>query len=121
MIKNSPAPKSKSTELNSEWNHAVAGAARGLSGGSALKVLIADDNSVSRLLLERLLSKWGYEVIQANDGAQAWEVLQTEDPPRLVILDWMMPGMSGPEVCLRSTQTRGLRLCVHSAGHVERR
>jgi two-component system cell cycle response regulator len=64
-----------------------------------LKVLIADDNSVSRLLLERLLSKWGYEVIQANDGARAWEILQSEDPPRLVILDWMMPGMSGPEVC----------------------
>jgi two-component system, cell cycle response regulator len=64
-----------------------------------LKVLIADDNSVSRLLLERLLSKWGYEVIQANDGARAWEILQTEDPPRLVILDWMMPGMSGIEVC----------------------
>jgi len=67
-----------------------------------LKALIADDNSVSRLLLERLLSKWGYEVIQANDGAQAWEVLQKEDPPRLVILDWMMPGMSGPEVCLEA-------------------
>jgi diguanylate cyclase (GGDEF)-like protein len=64
-----------------------------------MKVLIADDNSVSRLLLERLLTKWGYQVIQANDGAQAWEILRAEDPPRLVILDWMMPGMSGPEVC----------------------
>jgi two-component system cell cycle response regulator len=64
-----------------------------------LKALIADDNSVSRMLLERLLTKWGYEVIQANDGAAAWEILQGEDPPRLVILDWMMPGMSGPEVC----------------------
>jgi two-component system cell cycle response regulator len=68
-------------------------------GGSTLKVLIADDNAVSRMLLERLLSKWGYEVVQANDGAQAWEILQADDPPRLVILDWMMPGMSGPEVC----------------------
>ncbi len=64
-----------------------------------MKALIADDNSVSRMLLERLLSKWGYEVIQADDGAKAWEILQTEDTPRLVILDWMMPGMSGPEVC----------------------
>jgi two-component system cell cycle response regulator len=76
-----------------------AGTFGGLSGGSTLKVLIADDNSVSRLLLDRLLSKWGYEVIQAHDGAKAWEILQAEDPPRLVILDWMMPGMSGPEVC----------------------
>jgi diguanylate cyclase (GGDEF)-like protein len=75
------------------------GAFGGLRGGSTLKVLIADDNSVSRLLLERLLSKWGYEVVQANDGAEAWRILQTEAPPRLVILDWMMPGMSGPEVC----------------------
>lgn len=69
-----------------------------------MKVLIADDNSVSRLLLERLLSKWGYEVIQAHDGAQAWEILQTEDPPRLVILDWVMPGMSGPEVCVEARE-----------------
>lgn len=67
-----------------------------------MKVLIADDNAVSRMLLERLLSKWGYEVIQANDGAKAWEFLQAEDPPRLLILDWMMPGMSGPEVCLEA-------------------
>jgi two-component system cell cycle response regulator len=78
---------------------AEAGTTGRMHGGSALKVLIADDNSVSRMLLERLLSKWGYEVIQADDGAKAWEILQTEDPPRLVILDWMMPGMSGPEVC----------------------
>jgi diguanylate cyclase (GGDEF)-like protein len=78
---------------------AEAGASGGVRGGGALKVLIADDNTVSLLLLERLLSKWGYEVIQARDGAGAWEILQAEDPPRLVILDWMMPGMSGPEVC----------------------
>jgi len=64
-----------------------------------VKVLIADDNSVSLLLLERLLSHWGYEVIQATNGAAAWQILQQADPPRLVILDWMMPGMSGPEVC----------------------
>ena len=78
---------------------AETGAGRGLSGGNTLKALIADDNSVSRLLLERLLSKWGYDVIQASDGARAWEILQAEDAPRLVILDWMMPGMSGPDVC----------------------
>jgi diguanylate cyclase (GGDEF)-like protein len=67
-----------------------------------LKVLIADDNSVSLLLLERLLTKWGYEVIQATDGAAAWQTLQQPDPPRLVILDWMMPGMSGPDVCVEA-------------------
>ena len=78
---------------------AEAATSGGLSGGGALKVLIADDNSVPRLLLERLLTKWGYEVIQASDGAKAWEILQADDPPRLAILDWMMPGMSGPEVC----------------------
>jgi diguanylate cyclase (GGDEF)-like protein len=74
----------------------------GVCGGGPLKVLIADDNSVSLLLLERLLSKWGYEVIQASDGARAWEILQKEDPPRLVILDGMMPEMSGPEVCCKA-------------------
>ena len=64
-----------------------------------MRVLIAEDDPVSRRLLEALLTKWGYEVIVTTDGKQAWEVLQTEDAPRLAILDWMMPEIDGPEVC----------------------
>ncbi len=71
-----------------------------------MKVLIADDSQVSRALLRGALSRWGYEVIEAADGDQAWEVLAAPDPPRLAILDWVMPGMTGPEVCKRIRETR---------------
>jgi two-component system cell cycle response regulator len=72
-----------------------------------VKVLIAEDNVISRLLLEKLLLKWGYEVIQACDGDQAWRVLQEGDSPRLVILDWMMPGMTGLDVCREARKRVG--------------
>ena len=64
-----------------------------------MKILIAEDNAVSRRLLETCLTKWGYEVISAKDGSKAWEVLREEDSPRLAILDWMMPKMDGVQVC----------------------
>lgn len=70
-----------------------------------MEVLIADDSIVSRHLLEVTLKKWGYDVVSACDGAQAWEILQRKDPPSLAILDWMMPGMTGLEVC-RSVRKR---------------
>lgn len=66
-----------------------------------MRILIADDSSVSRHLLESIVKKWGYQVISTADGNQAWEVLQQADAPRMAILDWMMPGMTGPEVCKR--------------------
>jgi two-component system cell cycle response regulator len=66
-----------------------------------LKALIADDNPGFRLALERMLTKWGYTVVVAVDGMEAWEALQAADPPRLAILDWMMPGLDGPEICRR--------------------
>ncbi len=46
-----------------------------------------------------MVKKWGYDVISASDGTRAWEVLSGPDAPRLAILDWMMPGLTGPEVC----------------------
>jgi diguanylate cyclase (GGDEF)-like protein len=64
-----------------------------------LKILVAEDNIVSRQLLERRLIKWGYEVISTEDGSAAWNILQREDAPRLAILDWMMPEMNGVQVC----------------------
>ena len=54
-----------------------------------------------RKLLARVLSKSGYEVVETVNGTEAWEVLQQPDPPKLMILDWMMPGMDGPEVLRR--------------------
>src|SRR5215467_9468193 len=66
-----------------------------------MKILIADDSIVSRHLLEATLRKWGYEVVVACDGAEAWNVLQGENPPRMAILDWVMPSMTGLELCTR--------------------
>jgi diguanylate cyclase (GGDEF)-like protein len=66
---------------------------------SSMRILIADDSLVSRHLLEATLRKWSYDVVVACDGTEAWNVLRGEDPPGIAILDWMMPGMSGPEVC----------------------
>jgi two-component system cell cycle response regulator len=72
-----------------------------------LKVLIAEDNAVSRLLLQKLLLNWGYDVVQASDGDQAWRAMQADDSPRLAILDWMMPGMSGLDVCREARKRIG--------------
>lgn len=63
-----------------------------------MKVLIAEDDSASRMALKITLQKWGHEVIVAEDGSQAWELLQIENP-KLAILDWMMPGVEGIELC----------------------
>jgi len=66
-----------------------------------MKVLVAEDNAVSRRVLEAALRTWGYDVTAVADGAHAWEALQAEDAAHLVILDWMMPRMDGLEVCRR--------------------
>jgi diguanylate cyclase (GGDEF)-like protein len=66
-----------------------------------MKILIADDDKVSRRLLEAKLSRWGYEVAITCDGNEAWEALRAEDAPRMAILDWMMPGIDGVEICRR--------------------
>jgi sigma-B regulation protein RsbU (phosphoserine phosphatase) len=70
-----------------------------------MKILIAEDDRIARCVLERTLQDWGHEVVTACDGLAAWEALQGEEVPRLAILDWMMPGLDGPEVCRRA---RGL-------------
>jgi DNA-binding response OmpR family regulator len=79
-----------------------------VSGPSAgfSRVLIADDDPGIIRTLAILLGKWGYEVVAARDGEEAWAALQAVDSPRLAILDWMMPGLDGLEVCRRA---RGLR------------
>jgi two-component system, cell cycle response regulator len=64
-----------------------------------LRVLVAEDDRVSRAILKLNLEKWGYEVVVCSDGLQAWSELQKSDAPRLAILDWMMPGMDGIQVC----------------------
>ncbi|MEI9971317.1 MAG: diguanylate cyclase [Ignavibacteriota bacterium] len=64
-----------------------------------MKVLAAEDNPVFQSMLSNMLTKWGYEPVIARDGNEAWEALQQPDGPQLAILDWMMPGMNGVDVC----------------------
>ncbi|BDV41857.1 diguanylate cyclase response regulator [Geotalea uraniireducens] len=66
-----------------------------------MRILIAEDEPNLRQLLKVCLTAWGYDVIVARNGNEAWQILQGEDPPRLVILDWVMPGVNGLEVCQR--------------------
>jgi DNA-binding response OmpR family regulator len=66
-----------------------------------VRILIAEDDETSRIILESLLEQWGHEVVTTVDGDEAWKVLSQADTPRLAILDWMMPGLSGPELCGR--------------------
>ncbi|MCL5745323.1 MAG: diguanylate cyclase [Acidobacteria bacterium] len=66
-----------------------------------MKILIADDSVIDRHILESSLRKWSYEAVTACDGIEAWELLQAPDAPRLAILDWMMPGLTGVEICRR--------------------
>ena len=69
------------------------------------RILIAEDDPVSRRLLEVILTRWEYEVVVTADGVAAWEALRRADAPRLAILDWMMPGMDGVEVCRKVRET----------------
>ena len=64
-----------------------------------MKVLIAEDDPMSRMVLETRLSKWGYDVIAAEDGTRAMAILMEDNAPSLAVLDWMMPGMDGVEIC----------------------
>jgi len=64
-----------------------------------VRVLIADDDALCRKMLEDMLTRLGYEVLPVADGAEAWRILQMENAPRLAILDWLMPGMDGVDIC----------------------
>lgn len=70
-----------------------------------MKVLIADDSGTSRMLLRSALQRWGYEVVMAENGAQAWEILAQPNAPAMAVLDWVMPHMTGPEVCRKVRET----------------
>ncbi len=74
------------------------------NGKKPLRTIVADDSPFSRTLLQGLLEKWGFEVHLAANGLEAWEMLQAEDVPTLALLDWMMPGLEGVEICQRARQ-----------------
>jgi two-component system cell cycle response regulator len=76
------------------------------SPAAPMRILAAEDNPVFQSMLRTLLKKWGYDAVLAHDGTEAWHVLEADDAPRLAVLDWMMPGLDGVEICrkVRSIQ-----------------
>jgi len=66
-----------------------------------VRVVIAEDDRVTGEILARTLQRWNYQTTLVGDGADAWERLSAATEPTLAILDWMMPGMDGPDVCRR--------------------
>ena len=64
-----------------------------------MKILVAEDDMISGMLLENSLERAGYEVIAVSNGTRALNALELEDPPRLVLVDWVMPEREGIEVC----------------------
>lgn len=71
-----------------------------------MKILVADDDTVSRRILERLLCGAGYEVVTAGSGREALDRLLCDGGPRLALLDWMMPDLDGPDICLELRRHR---------------
>ncbi len=71
-----------------------------------MKVLIVDDDAATRFLLEDLVSEWDYETIVVSTGEEAWNILQGKDAPRIVLSDWMMPGISGIDLCRKVKERR---------------
>jgi len=69
-----------------------------------MHILIAEDDPVTGEILARTLQRWNYNTMLVVDGAQAWDRLRLATDPTLAILDWMMPGMDGPDVCRRVRQ-----------------
>jgi sigma-B regulation protein RsbU (phosphoserine phosphatase) len=70
-----------------------------------VRILIADDDRVSTMMLGRTLEKWDFEVVVSHDGTAAWQIIVGADPPALAIIDWMMPGLDGIELCRRIRAT----------------
>ena len=70
-----------------------------------MRILIADDDRVSTMLLGRALEQWGFEVVVTHDGAAAWAAIVSDTPPALAILDWMMPQIDGIDLCRRVRAT----------------
>src|ERR1700680_4386178 len=66
-----------------------------------MRILIADDDRATLAMLAKTLQRWHLEVIEAHDGVAAWDLLRTGKGPSLAIIDWMMPGLDGLELCRR--------------------
>lgn len=72
-----------------------------------MRILVAEDECVTQRILQALLSNWGDEVVAVSDGLAAWQLLDSDAAPRLAILDWMMPGLDGLQICQQLRRLQG--------------
>ena len=78
-----------------------------------MRILVAEDDTITRRILESTLGQLGWDIVTAPDGTTAWRILQElqgKDAPQLALLDWMMPGMDGVEICRKLRSTPGFEL-----------
>lgn len=68
---------------------------------NAPKILIAEDNVVEQIIIAGAIKRFGYVPVMANDGLEAWSILQQPNSPQIALINWMMPGLDGPELCQR--------------------
>jgi CheY-like chemotaxis protein len=73
-----------------------------------MKILLAEDDALTRLSVEAALADWGFQAVSYGDGTSAWGALQQPDAPRLALMDWLMPGLDGIEICRRCRATPAL-------------
>ena len=71
-----------------------------------MRILAVEPNPVFRAMLKTMFTKWGYEPVEARSGIEAWDILEREDVPKLLILEWMLPGTDGLEICRRLRKDR---------------
>jgi DNA-binding response OmpR family regulator len=79
--------------------------------GLNVRILVAEDDAVTRRMTEATLARLGWNVITASDGVEAWQILDTSEAknaPQLLVLDWMMPGLDGIEICRKVRRAPGL-------------
>jgi sigma-B regulation protein RsbU (phosphoserine phosphatase) len=66
-----------------------------------MRALVADDDRAAAAIVTRSLASWGFTATVAHDGERAWDMIQADPAPSLVLVDWEMPGLDGPEICRR--------------------
>lgn len=70
-----------------------------------MRALVADDDRVAAAIVKKSLISWGFEVVVAHDGLSAWQCVLADPAPSVVVVDWEMPGLDGPELCRRIRET----------------
>ena len=77
-----------------------------------MQALVVDDSAVYRKLIGDHLRSWGFGVTLAVNACEAWEILEQADAPKLVLLDWVLPDLEGPELCRRASQSAAIARAI---------